>query len=739
MREVAEMPRTWRFAAVGALLVVVLFALVTTREDASGLRPPVTEESTSAGRAILGGMSLSEGLSLGQTVPMPNPSIDLRKPMEEDLNGYQFSLHVLGYGEEPSVSCDFGAYSAPPDAAIAVVSYDLEYEDSSGGNAVLAFLVDGQSFPIADSELQGQWTVGVAVPAAYSVILTASEEGFTQRLSLATGIRVGSSPAELYRSPAGPDLTEQVGATVSLRVVGRSVPFHAIDQLTLDSVTLTYFSPLDPTVQPSSVNDAYLVLDASEQTAPASDYGLIWDAALPASRMRLVLPDGRVIQADPSSTPTIPYPSNLLDGTYFFDVPGSFTQGTIEITPGTYRAVELLPGGAGGADGPVSAVGTAKFRISFPPPPKVISGRPGRRSSRPGAVSRTTRPVRGRARPVSHHTGFPVIPLGALLFGVLAAAACVWRMRATRPFAVDSDLHRVRPRPALPPVPRLALMPGPAWVREETEASDGDDSPETTAVAGPAPAGSTVGIQVLPSELAEAPVISLFGVVQISGCRVRPTRARVVELACYLACHPGRRFTADQLSCVLWPPDVTDRGRGTSVRHYAWLLRKSMGTQFFPEADYGGYGLAPSVTTDVARFYELVRASESVTGNAARELLRSALGLVQGEPFAGTDYSWVSDERLAEPIEIAVVAAARSLVAKSLAAADAETALFAVDRGLLLSRDPGLCEDLLRAAAATESRSIFDKAWNRLKRMTDSDADLAALHDKLLACLRDRP
>jgi hypothetical protein len=41
-----------------------------------------------------------------------------------------------------------------------------------------------------------------------------------------------------------------------------------------------------------------------------------------------------------SSTPTA---SNPLDGTYFFDVPGTFTRGTIEITPGTYRAVELLP------------------------------------------------------------------------------------------------------------------------------------------------------------------------------------------------------------------------------------------------------------------------------------------------------------------------------------------------------------------------------------------------------------
>jgi hypothetical protein len=156
-----------------------------------------------------------------------------------------------------------------------------------------------------------------------------------------------------------------------------------------------------------------------------------------------------------------------------------------------------------------------------------------------------------------------------------------------------------------------------------------------------------------------------------------------------------------------------------------------MGVQFFPEADERGYGFAPSVTTDVARFQELVNAAASVSGIEEREMLRMALGLVQGEPFGGTDYSWVSDERLVESIEIAVVAAARTLTSRSLEAGDVETAFFAVDRGLLVSRARGLCEDLLTAAAATGHRSTLDQAWKRVKRMTDNDPDLAAFHEYL--------
>jgi hypothetical protein len=725
----------WRLIAAGAVLVVL--GALGAAQGAPSTTPGQPSTTTSSG-ASLGGLSVSEGLSLGQTAPIPNPSIKLTKPVDENLNGYQFSLHVLGYGEAPYLSSDFGAYSAPAGATIAVVSYDLEYEGNDGGNAELAFVADGQSFPIADSELQGQWTVGVAVPDGGSIVLTASEEGLTEELSLATGTRVGPSPQELYRSPAGPDLTEQVGETASIRVVGRSGSFRAVDQLTVDSVVLTYFSPIDPTIQPSSVNGAFLVVNASEETAPTSPYGLIWEAALPPGRMRLVLPGGRVIEADPSSTPNDPDPANLLDGTYFFDVPGRFTRGTIEITPGTYGATEILPGGVGGADGPVTALGTASFPVAFPPPPKVVTAKPLKKPSKAAAASSRTAPTTalnpGSGSTTRHHSSVPLVPLVVVLLVVVVGWAFLRRRRRRGPVAVDSNLRRVMPPPALPAVLRPELMPGPAVGGRDGTVQTGND--ESGVTNPPARSDSTdapgAGSAWPDSDDSEtAPVVYLLGPIEIWPCLESPTRKKVVELCCYLACHTGRRYTAEQLSAVLWPPEISDRGRPKSARTYASMLRQAIGSEHFPEGGDAGYALSPSVTTDAARFAELVKASRSAPPSEARERLRRALGLVRGEPFGGTDYTWVSDERLVEPIEIAIVAAARELVARSLEAGDVETAWFAVDRGLLVSRATGLCEDLLRTAAATGDRARFDRAWKRVERMVSSDPDLVALRDEL--------
>jgi DNA-binding SARP family transcriptional activator len=115
-------------------------------------------------------------------------------------------------------------------------------------------------------------------------------------------------------------------------------------------------------------------------------------------------------------------------------------------------------------------------------------------------------------------------------------------------------------------------------------------------------------------------------------CRERPTKKKVFELLCYLACHPGKRFTAAELTTVLWPPELGDTGRRKSVQNCASLLRKAVGAEHFPEADGSGYALSSSVTTDFARLGELVKRSRSAPPNEARQLLRQALSLVRGEP-----------------------------------------------------------------------------------------------------------
>ncbi len=208
MTRIKDTPR--RLAVIPATFAIAL-ALGACASLTPSTSPPNGPTATTSAHnattttgAALGGMSLSEGLSLGQTVSTPNPSVTLTTPVENSLNGYQFSVRVLGYAEAPYVSCDFGAYSAPPGDTIAVVSYDLEYEGTDGGNAELAIVASGQRFPIADSDLQGNWTVGVAVPRSSDVAFTATEVGLNQALSFATGTRVGAVPPSSTGRRPGP-------------------------------------------------------------------------------------------------------------------------------------------------------------------------------------------------------------------------------------------------------------------------------------------------------------------------------------------------------------------------------------------------------------------------------------------------------------------------------------------------------------------------------------------------------
>jgi hypothetical protein len=721
-------------------------ALAACTAGGNGAGPtPLQGTTTTTGRApaasSIGGLSGLEQLALGQTTVMANPSVTFAKPTDGRLDGYDFSLLVLGYGRAASVSTDSGAYSAPKDATIVVVEYDLTYLDNTTQLATIDFVVNGQSVSVPNGEYQGQQTAGISVPRGARVELAASSLGLTQEFSLNTGVRLGLAPIVLYRSPAGPSITIPYDTTVALRVVDRSNGFRATDDLTLKSVTLTYFSPVDPTVQPASVNSAYLVVNASEQTASGSPT-IGWETALPPSRMRLVLPGGKVIRADPASTYTTSFPENLLEGVYFFDVSGNFTTGDIKITPGTLTAVE----GASGSEANPTVVGTATFAVALPPVPKAVPPRTPKKPSTTVTASSPTRPSRtrpsgkrpkGRTVVPRHDLSLPLVALALLL--LLALAATVLRRRRRGPFALDANLRRVRSLPALPPVPRLALMAGPTVDEgQQSEASsNGGPEPPTASVAEAAttvadvePARSAV------DESGSVPVISFLGPIQISGCRNHLTKKKVLEMALYLATHRDRRYSAEQLASVLWSPDVTERGRPKSVRTYASELRRAMGVENFPEADTNGYGLSPSVTTDWTRFSELVSSSRSAPEGEKRDGLRSALALVRGEPFGGTDYIWVSDERLVEPIELAVVAAARELVAMCLEAGDIETAWLGVDRGLLVSRDSGLFEDLLRVAAATRDPVAFEKAWKRVVRMIGELPDLVALHEELRQGLR---
>jgi hypothetical protein len=539
------------------ILAIFAGAVVLAACTAGSQRSGQHGTTTQAGN--LACESGSSELSFGDAEIMPDPSVPFQKPADEFLNGYEFSLHVIGYGEAACVSTDGGDYSAPPGASIVVVEYNLNYLDNTIDLADVDFVVDRQPVSIPNGQYEGTATVGVSVPKGAGIELAASELGLTQELSLSSGRWDGPVPEVLYRSPTGPDDSLAYDRTVAMRVIDRSDGFSATDDLTIDSVTLTYFSPIDPTTQPSSLTGAFLVVGGSEQTA-ASSQPMTWLTALPPNRLRLVLPDHRVIEADPASTYTTSYPRDLLDGVYFFDVAGDFTTGTIEITPGVFEAYE----GSSGSPSSPSFVGTARFPLSFPPLPTVTPP-PVKKPSKARASATTTTRAAAAAKAPRHHISLPLVALVVVLLAALAAAVLVIRRRPAGPIAVDANLRRVRPQPALPPVPRLALLPGPPpEERRESEPAGSADTRAREAIAmppvpNPAPTMAPPGPS--PEELDGAPVVSFLGPEEISNCRQQPTRKKVLEMAETLSSHPERYFSAEELAKMLWPPDVTDVGR----------------------------------------------------------------------------------------------------------------------------------------------------------------------------------
>jgi hypothetical protein len=72
-----------------------------------------TEGNATATTPAQGGSGFAFELSPDQSVTV-NPSIALTKPIESTLNGYQFTLNILGYGEAEEKPSDGENYSAPP-------------------------------------------------------------------------------------------------------------------------------------------------------------------------------------------------------------------------------------------------------------------------------------------------------------------------------------------------------------------------------------------------------------------------------------------------------------------------------------------------------------------------------------------------------------------------------------------------------------------------------------------------
>lgn len=237
--------------------------------------------------------------------------------------------------------------------------------------------------------------------------------------------------------------------------------------------------------------------------------------------------------------------------------------------------------------------------------------------------------------------------------------------------------------------------------------------------------------------------INVLGPISLTGARgtCDPSRrARLTELAVYLALHPGASHT--DIDDAIWPnrksEDNTATRHPVATRLRNWLGLSDDGVEFFPrhQGPETGYVLH-DVRTDVAQWDDLVQRRPLA---ASTESLTAALALVRGRPFTGQRiryYAW------ADPIKQRLIAeivdASYEVGRRRYMAGDYRGCEHALAVGLDI--DPGQ-ERLhrLRILACHDARDLpgRQEAVDRLLVIADElDCELEPATEDFLADLSD--
>ena len=251
-----------------------------------------------------------------------------------------------------------------------------------------------------------------------------------------------------------------------------------------------------------------------------------------------------------------------------------------------------------------------------------------------------------------------------------------------------------------------------------------DDSSATVALAAPQVDQPSTGGPG--QELAAPPMVRVLGPVEVTGARgsIGDSSAfvRMTELVAFLALHPHREhYLLDE---ALWPGDRVPGGRRNQLlsRARRWLGTADDGHPYLPAVVPDGYRLTQAVTTDWTTFTALVGTDPRT---AATSALHAALGLVRGQPFAGTNprrYAWADVDR--QEMIAAVVDAAHEAFRRAYRADDATAARRAAATGLLA--EPGsemLWRDAMRAEWLAGDQAGLETMADRFTRLAEELGD----------------
>jgi hypothetical protein len=303
----------------------------------------------------------------------------------------------------------------------------------------------------------------------------------------------------------------------------------------------------------------------------------------------------------------------------------------------------------------------------------------------------------------------------------------------------------LRARTAAPPEEDLAavelLLDNP-----EGDASYETDQPDLEALVPKEPGPGTSEPDVVAMEDGRGPSspappfeqgtceveVRVLGPLEIVGTEQPVEPGKPAEILVYLATHPAG-VDSDRLRTTLWPRHKTPAPK--TFANAISVARKLIGARHLPHATGDRYRLAPTVTTDLARFEAVARQARRQPDDDAVATLRAALELVRGAPFhAVHGLHWAQPEGLVAHAEALIVDAAHRLVELCLKRDDPAGADWAARQGLLAS--PGneaLFRDRMLAADAAGNPAAVEAVMDELCDFIDGGNPYETLHPETLA------
>lgn len=274
-----------------------------------------------------------------------------------------------------------------------------------------------------------------------------------------------------------------------------------------------------------------------------------------------------------------------------------------------------------------------------------------------------------------------------------------------------------------------------------------DVQPQTLAATGPAPVEHAPADDESPGDVEVeqdllGPQILVLGTVVVEGAEgpaEQSKRARMTELAAYIALHPG--VSSEGVDEAIWPVRRTESNsstrNSTTTKLRRWLGTAPDGGEHLPRhSQDGGYVLHPRVGTDLARWDHLL-AGNPLT--APTQNLQRALELVRQRPFHAHHprrYAWaesITQRLISEIVDAVYELARRQLLAGAWRAA--ETTLV---KGLLVEpAQERLWRMRILAAYEAHDEAAVTEAIERLLVITERlECDLEPETTALLAQIK---